>query len=89
MGGIFSNVIPEVSSSDSYSAKTPNGTPLTKSIEDPRSPSVEVKRTPLETIQQNRSLNVSTSTPIARKGVNTLRRKLLEKNHANSMEENK
>uniref|UniRef100_A0A0K0FG70 Uncharacterized protein n=1 Tax=Strongyloides venezuelensis TaxID=75913 RepID=A0A0K0FG70_STRVS len=88
MGSIFSSPIDKISKANTPTNSPPEGNCVTKCFEDPRSPTIEVKRTPLQDIQQNSTqlttINQSSDTPIIRKDTVTLRRKLFDKLHASS-----
>uniref|UniRef100_A0AC35TMQ6 Uncharacterized protein n=1 Tax=Rhabditophanes sp. KR3021 TaxID=114890 RepID=A0AC35TMQ6_9BILA len=79
MGSAFSSKIPEIVQEDEYSRQSNHGTPVAKMV-DPRSPTIEVLRTPLS---DDKSLNVQ-NTPKTRKEGITLRRKILENNVNNN-----
>lgn len=50
MGGFFSGPVVEVTNTDTFNASASYGNSTTHEIEDPRSPTAEVKRTPLNNI---------------------------------------
>ncbi|CEF66787.1 Hypothetical protein SRAE_2000145300 [Strongyloides ratti] len=92
MGGFFSGPVVEVTNTDTFNASASYGNSTTHEIEDPRSPTAEVKRTPLNNIIQNTESttpNASHETPILKKDAATLRNKLLKKMHNFSSKENK
>uniref|UniRef100_A0A0K0DWC5 Uncharacterized protein n=1 Tax=Strongyloides stercoralis TaxID=6248 RepID=A0A0K0DWC5_STRER len=92
MGNFFSAPIIEVSGTDVQNTSTQDETHLQNKINDPRSPTAEVKRTPLNNLQQNNreiTTSISSETPILKKDPVTMRNKLLKKMHSCSLKENK